>query len=301
MDAALQQALLTMPLATLFANPPKPTTLKRIDFRDRLLSDAVDTGKYQIMLSHCIPSDRNAVVAALFLGNMSVPILWSTQFGGKTSAWHHAVNRAFEAGVSSQLAFAYGKHIYECVGISGTCYLAWATYVYRVRDGVSSVLGANMPVLINMDSDMTVKAVMVFRSRVDDASDLDRLPITVDSPKLLWNRKLCEGHPFVCESRPSPTTPDDVHPIETMLEREARQLLNAPGAVATKTAARPIPPVMLHNPFSNSLDQEDSAEGDDGSGISFDLDDVYPAPAQQEIPLRLIPRPVIGNGSIIIE
>ncbi len=120
------------------------------------------------------------------------------------SSFSKALNETFEQSLdatemsgSTKFAVCYGKHIFICHGISGTIYLFWATHVNRTNVGnVANTIYNNVPILFNLDGQGHVKAVFILKANVQDESDLDRLPITHDNPKLYFNKEIPL---FVCE------------------------------------------------------------------------------------------------------
>lgn len=274
MDQGLEQALRTQSVDHVLHEPVKQTTLKHVDWANALLAQSIDTAHYKLLLA---PDMGPHNVAVLFPLNARHPLLWAHDYRN-LERWQHALNDALtgsldeasEGTVDPRLAVAYGKHVYVCHGLTGRLYIFWATLVHRAN----RVLGEQMPVLINTDGALGIKALMVLHSRVDEPGQAERLPITASSPTLMWDAERMSGHPFVCEERRLSSMATTTVIPRAMRESEARQEL-------TRTAA-PLAdaPMLVHNHFERSLDYEDvprpglgtSSEDTNSSGYTFDPD-----------------------------
>lgn len=275
MDQGLEQALCTQSVYHVLREPVKHTTLKHVDWANALLAQSIDTAHYKLLLA---PNMGPRNVAVLFPLNAKRPLLWAHDYRN-LARWQHALNDALagsldeasEGTVDPRLAVAYGKHIYVCHGLTGRFYLFWATLVHRGN----RVLGEQMPVLVNTDGALGIKALMVLHPRVDEAAQAERLPITVASPTLMWDAQSMSGHPFVCDERRTASLSSLSVLPRAMRENEARQELTRAAAPLTDA------PMLVHNHFERSLDYEDgparpglgtSSEDTNSSGYTFEPD-----------------------------
>lgn len=288
MEAALELALQIHSVDALLKAPPKGVTLKRVDFSRVLLPECTDTRPYQILL-HAKMAGRAPVrseLAVMFPNYAEQPLLWASQFRSLRD-WNKALNHALsnsldetdEAG-DVKLCIAYGKHLYVCKGFSGRLYLFWA-HVHCA----DSVMGKEMPVLINTDAKLQPKAVMVLHPCVTEPTQAERIPLTHASPVLRWNRKQMGGHPFVCEERRT-VLATALMPVGQR-ERDAMyELTRSAAPVHTK-------PLLVHNPL-NGRAQHD-ADDDDDSGVTVYVSGLSTVECEEENALQFTTPVVIVN------
>jgi hypothetical protein len=262
MDHTLDYLLRTQSVDALLEHPPAATTLKRVDFARVTLPDSIDTELYEIMLS---PDMGPRNVAVLFPNNARRPLIWASAFGS-LHRWNMALNAALgesldegEDDTHGKVCIVYGKHVYDCRKFMGNLYVFWAT----VHHGGRGLLGEGMPVLVNTDGKAEPRAVMLLRPIVNEPGDAERLPLTVESPKLMWNWKLMGGHPFVCDERhhraPSAIA---AAPLVMMTEVQARYQLTRSSAATNAASLLQTRPLLGHNQFEHSVDYERAGDDD---------------------------------------
>jgi len=236
--------------------------VQTVDFTSNTVRQVFSNNLYTIFLTSSI--NKNHHVVCLFPTHKSETkqVLYSQKFFA-LSSFNKSLNSALEESLDSQvkMAICYGNHIFICKGIVGTVYILWASHVTRTNAAsVANTLFQNVPVLINMDGQARVRSVYILKANVTDESDLDRLPVTVENPKLLFNK---DNPLFVCEVKPldqrNPPSLKDT--VTTLSKREAMMRVTAPSRT---------PPSAFQqekNPFISSVDMEEvyASEPDGGT------------------------------------
>jgi hypothetical protein len=269
MDPGLDHLLRTQSVDAVLEAPPSPQTLKSVDFSRVVLPDSIDTHLYEILLS---PEVSAGNVALLFPNNARCPLLWSSGFRS-LHKWNAAINEALSNSLdelddhSPKLCIVYGKHIYKCHRVSGKVYVFWA----MVRKGSLGLMGMQMPVLINTDGKLEIRAVMPFHYMINDPTDAERIPLTAESPKVSWNWKLMGGHPFICDERHErAAAPYGMGPAPLSMSSESNahyhMTRNMAAVHLERMQARPL---LGHNQFEQSVEREE--EGSD-SGVTIYID-----------------------------
>jgi len=239
--------------------------VQTVDFQQTLVTDAYLTGLYQMFLSSTIPKSSSEVVC-LLPNNQKYPdqqVIRSSKYGTNQMAFNKDLNASMEASLDSsdgmgrvKLAVCYGNHIYICNEISGTVYIVWATHINRTNSGnVANTLYTNVPMIINMDGQAKLKAIFILKPTVADVSDLDRVPITAESPRLLFKR---DSRIFVCEVYPDAVA---IH------KNEVRTMSHRDALATVMTLTKDSLAVMKRerNLFATSIDVEvEVGEGFDG-------------------------------------
>ena len=122
---------------------------------------------------------------------------------------------------------------------------------------MANSLYQKVPVLVNMDGQARVKAVFILKAAVSDESDLDRLPVTQENPKLLFNKDIPL---FVCEVKPPTFDDGRGESIKTISRKEALAIVTAP------TNTNPLLFSRERNPFVASIDMEEVINSDPDGG-----------------------------------
>jgi hypothetical protein len=139
-----------------------------------------------------------------------------------------------------------------------------------------------VPVLINTDGKMEMRAVMPLRC--DEPAE--RIPLTAESPSIAWNWRDMGGHPFVCDERHHPVRPSTVAPapLRMMTVAQARYQVTRTIAAANAGSLQ-TRPLLGHNQFEGSIDREQQQQqtDDDSSGVTLEISD----PEVAAPPLRL--------------
>ncbi len=153
--------------------------------------------------------------------------------------------------IPCKLIIAYGHHLFNCQGISGTVYILWAHRICRINANsiANSLVTQQTPILFNLDGQMTCKAIFIFKPRITDtASELRLLPIITNarnqpkrkqcSPQVMWPTNPV----FVCEKAPKSLIASQSFStdVQSVTYDESWKLVSAP----TKTAplwAFPMP------------------------------------------------------------
>lgn len=241
-----------------------------VDFQHNTVRQVYSSNQYTIYFTNSINKKRP--VTCLFPNHKTEnkQVLESKSFFSLAS-FNKALNEALEASRSAtdavgavRLAVCYGKHIFVCKHITDTVYIIWASHINRMNVGnVANTPFQNVPVLINMDGQARVKAMFILKASVSDESDLDRLPVTEDNPKIMFHTKTPL---FVCEVKPP-----------TMARRDLVQTVTRKEALAAATAPTRTTPAMYkreRNPFAASIDMEE-VYGSDPDGGTPRPDQLY--------------------------
>jgi hypothetical protein len=246
--------------------------VQTIDFSTNTVRQVYSSNLYSIYFTSSL--DKLRPVTVLFPNHKveSRQVLQSQKYTFLES-FNKDLNEALEASLVStdalgniQVAICYGKHIYICKAISGTVYVLWASEITRTNGAnVANTLYQKVPVLVNMDGQARVKAVFILKAVISDESDLDRLPVTQENPKLLFNKDIPL---FVCEVKPTTTWLDDGGTIKTVSRREALAIVTAP------TNTSPAMYRRERNPFAASIDMEELV------AVNSDPDGGTPRPNQ---------------------
>lgn len=233
-----------------------------IDFTLNTVRQVFCNNLYTIFLTSSINKDHNLVCLFPNHKTENKQVLYSQKFY-VLSSFNKSVNEALETSLEAdvKLAICYGNHIFLCKGLVGTVYLLWASHITRTNAAsVANTLHQNVPVLINMDGQARVRSVFILKANVTEDADLDRLPVTVENPKLLFNKDIPL---FVCEVKPleQRTAPSLRDMVQTMTKREAMLRVTAPSRT---------PPSAFQqekNPFAASIDMEEvyASEPDGGT------------------------------------
>lgn len=194
------------------------TMTKRVDFAHEVVRESFNTCPYEFYWHSDIPSKANKLVC-LFPNhedrtNDAKHVLYADRFWSLASL-NKQINKRFRAsldhteggGGSIKFAVCYGKHVYVCIGITGTIYLLWARHVNRTNHGnVPNTLFHDVPVIVNMTGSARVRCIYILRDEVLEDADLLRIPITTESPTFLQDGDV---DLFVCEVRDAPLPASD--------------------------------------------------------------------------------------------
>lgn len=166
-------------------------------------SDPFGDVVYNILLSNYIYNDPHCKLVCTFCNNPVIREQTLSASHYKTSAQFNVeLNRRFNVpggcGAGPRFGVAYGKKYYKCRDIEGTIYILWAEYVTRTCNGLTNTIHTNCPILINMNSAASFRAIYIFKRTIENKMDLDFLPFTCASPSITWHKT----PPFVCEVRP---------------------------------------------------------------------------------------------------
>jgi len=242
--------------------------VQQVDFKNEVISETyTSSGMYQLFLSTEIPKKQE--LYCLFPNHrVEKKQLLRVSDYFNLSSLNKDINAAFSASLDEttlyggiKIAVCYGRHVFVCREISGTVYIVWASHVNKTNAGnVASTLYYNVPVILNFDGQTRLKGLFILKDAISDSSELERIPITKNSLKLLFptNKSL-----FVCEVKAEPPPPAPETLVKTVTRKEAL------ASVLTYTKDTNIVLRQERNPFEKSINMEEDLEYT-GIGIVFE-------------------------------
>lgn len=238
--------------------------VQTVDFSTLLVRDAFILGNFNIYLDNTIPKNQNNNLILLFPNNEKNKrhrVLYAKDYSDPCTL-NKYINEYFKESSDKtdefseiKLAVCYGNHVIVCKQITGTIYILWAKYIVKVsQQGHATIPQQNIPLILNFDGRASLKAVYILHAEITNDSDLDRLPITKESPAFTFDIK---KPLFVCETRAKKDTPQE-SPIklQTFSKKEAEVsiLSLAQGHFGNE-----------RNVFEQSINAEEEEEIDSGT------------------------------------
>jgi len=232
---------------------------QRVDFKNQVVLDGFNAGQYCIMLDDVIQKDIQVACILPNRPGVSEQVMQSTQYRSLES-FNRDLNARlresleFTDGIgTTKLAVCFGNHAFACLGITGTVYVLWAKHIsFTNQSNVASIIHSNVPIVVNMDGRMMTKGIFILKAKLNGThsdDELSRIPITKDSPELLFPlyRDI-----FVCENRMPRAKPKR---IKTLSLKSALARVLSPDKASTASASQEV------NPFASSIDVEEDAMG----------------------------------------
>ena len=254
-----------------FLGPDASTEVKQaVDF-ESTDPESMFSNRYHIWFADKMPSDRSVVFLFPNHPTQKLRTLRVSKISSLDSLGR-AINTRFkeshevtERGGNVRIAMAYGDHIYVFCNVTGTIYLAWARQITKKVGHISTNVGHNCPVILNMTGSLVGKSVFLPKQNVEDDSDVQIVMCSIKQdgdgtlragkwPKMYIKTSMIPAL-FVCEE--DTRTPAKTR-LKGMTEEEvlSRMASTSGGASRNKAARRE----RRANPFASSIDQEEELE-----------------------------------------